>query len=237
MGLMTKSPNIFSIRKCLWFSLKLYLIVETCCYLCSQIDILIGGLDANLFTNRYFVAGHSYYQDSLTWCVQTRKPIPVWQSVYHLCTDPLVYCIAILAAVSIVFSAYFFQQFEPWRSWDWNRITFNGISMYFGVPIASYNATTYGHRILFTSALFSAIILTITVSSYLTMLATKSILNSQRKSVLEIVDENFNLTGDQFSFNKISQQNTVNALPFVIDCNCVLCSKLTVLFSTVGLYK
>lgn len=120
----------------------------------------------------------------------------------------MVYGVGFFAALWIVITAYICQQFEPGRSWDWNRIAFNGISIYFGVPTA-YHATTYSNRMGFTFSLFSAIILTITVSSYSTTFATNPILKPQIESIAEVSDGTFGLVGDQFSFQKISHQNRV----------------------------
>lgn len=58
-----------------------------------KIDIFIGALNENLQTRQNLSASWSYYQDSLTWCVQLKKPFPKWQNIFKLCRDWHVYLV------------------------------------------------------------------------------------------------------------------------------------------------
>lgn len=170
---------------------------------------MIGALDENILTKQYFTASRQYHYDSLTWFVQKRKPIPVWQNFLHLCVDPVIHIIATLVVISLASLSYVLQQFEPYKSWDWNHIVINGIGNTFNVP-APYIMTTLANKILGISVFFSATIFNTVLSSVLITMISNPFLNQQITSITEIVDGDFNLVGNQFAFNILSEQNEVN---------------------------
>lgn len=175
----------------------------------SNVDILIGALDENLQTKQYFNASRHYYYDSLTWFVQKRKRIPVWQNILHLCRDPYVYIGAVTTIICGCFLVYFLQQFDPNRNWDFNRVLVIGIStVIFGQ--AAFKANTIALRLFLTSVYFGSIIYTTATSSILILMITSPFLNPQITSISEIIDGHFNLVGNQFAFNKVSDQNEVS---------------------------
>lgn len=45
----------------------------------------------------------SYYQDSLTWCVQSRKPFPKWKNIFKVCRDWHEFMVAAIACVAMLF--------------------------------------------------------------------------------------------------------------------------------------
>lgn len=175
----------------------------------SNVDILIGALDENILTKQYFTASRQYHYDSLTWFVQKRKPIPMWLNLLHLCRDPVIHIGAALIIISLASLSYVLQQFEPLKSWDWNHIVFNGIGNTLNVP-APYMMTTLANKFLGISVLFCAIIFNTILSSFLISMISNPFLNQQITSIAEIVDGDFNLVGNQFAFNILSEQNEVN---------------------------
>lgn len=99
---------------------------------CSVADILIGALDENLLTKKYFTSSISYYHDHLVWCVQKAKLIPLWKAVFLICTDWMVYVAFTVLCIVLGFIAYFFQQVERHQKYDIFRITSNGLQCFFG---------------------------------------------------------------------------------------------------------
>lgn len=41
-----------------------------------KIDVFIGVLNGNVLTDKYIGASSAYYQNTLTWCIQSKKPVP-----------------------------------------------------------------------------------------------------------------------------------------------------------------
>lgn len=89
----------------------------------SEIDIYLGTLEESFITNKYTVPSKSYHKDSLTFCVQKKKQIPLRSIIFHLITDPEVAIILTLQSITIGIVAYFMQQFERQPKWDYLRLT------------------------------------------------------------------------------------------------------------------
>lgn len=174
----------------------------------SEIDLFIGALDENLITAKYFVASRSYYHDRLTWCVQKRKPIPLWQNLFHICHNPIIWGVFFVVLVAEIGAVYFLEQFEHRSKWDWHRITFDGLRVHIGYS-CPYNPQNNATRILFTFILLACIIFTITISSTLLQFIASPILRPQVDTIQQIIDEQFTLAGGHFELHKITQQNEV----------------------------
>ncbi|XP_031634347.1 uncharacterized protein LOC116347768 [Contarinia nasturtii] len=148
-----------------------------------------------------------YYQESLTWCVQQRKPIPIWKHVFHLCKDPLVYTVFFLECCLILFIVSWFQQWEPkQRGWDMHQIFFDGFRGMLGLSM-NINPKHFTFRMGFWFYLVCSMLFSIHVSTFLIKVKTNPILGPQVHSIQEIIDGEFTLVGDQFTLRKISQEN------------------------------
>lgn len=175
----------------------------------SGIDIFIGALEENLLTNKYFVASRSYYHDSLTWCVQKRKPIPLWQNLFHICHDPIIWAVFFIMVMMEISFVYFLEQFEYHSKWDWHRIFFDGLRIHMGFS-CPYNPQNNATRVLYLFILLACIIFTITISSTLLQFMASPILSLQVETIQEILDEQFTLIGGPFELLKMTEQNEVN---------------------------
>lgn len=173
------------------------------------VDIFIGGLDGNAEISKHLVASRPYHHDSLTWCVQIRKPIPLRENMLYLFRDPSVWILFLMMAVVIVPLVYFLQQFDQHKKWDWNRITITGFAYYCGVTL-NYKAKNDAHRILISMFLLGSSIYVISLSSMSTKFITTPILKAQVKSIQEIIDGGFSLAGSGFAMIKLHQQKEVN---------------------------
>lgn len=160
-----------------------------------------------MITSKYLNASHSYFYDTLTWCVQERQPISLWRNLFHLCNDPIVYLLSGIFGIGINAVIYIIQQFEQ-QKWDWNLITINIVCVVCGFN-TNFKPKSNAMRLVLIIFLFAAIICSTLFSSVLIKQITKPILKLQVDSIREIIDGDFNLVGDRFAFMKISQDNKV----------------------------
>lgn len=130
----------------------------------------------------------------MTWCVVKAKPIPLWKNCFRICTDPIVYIIALLEGILVVGTAYVLQQFEPIK-WDWNELTIYTSVVAAGFPIPLTLKSVPG-RNFFMFQLFAATIFVSILSSVLIIQITTPMLNPQINSIQEIIAGDFNLVGD-----------------------------------------
>lgn len=161
-----------------------------------------------MVTIQHLVASHSYYHDSLTWCVQKAKDISSWINLFYVCTDPIVYIVATVEIFLIVGTAYILQQLEDAR-WDWNRISLYTIGVALGFAV-DFMPKSIPFRIFFIIQLFAAMFFGIKMSSTMITQATTPIRNPQINSVQEMIDRDFSFTLDRFTFTKLSQLNEVH---------------------------
>lgn len=162
-------------------------------------------MDENLITNKHFIASRSYYRDSLTWCVQNRKPIPLWQNLLHICHNPIVWAVFFVEVMIEISFVYCLEQFEHHSKWDCHRIFFDGLRIHMGFSCV-YNPTNNASRVLFLFILLACTVFTITISSTVLEFITLPILSPQVRSVAEIMSERFTLVGGRFELLKVSEQ-------------------------------
>lgn len=174
----------------------------------SRIDLFIGALDENLVTNKYLFASRPYHHDYLTWCVQKTTPIPLWQHIFHLCSDWIVYAAITVTAIILIAFEYYLIHFErPFR--NWNEMLTITLCAALGLPVA-FTPRTNAFRVLFVFGLFAGLMFAITVSSMVMRLITSPILRPQIQTIAEITTGHFKMVGDRFVFHWMSKQNQVN---------------------------
>lgn len=172
------------------------------------IDVLIGALDETLITSEYFTASRSYYHDTLTFCVQTKQPIPMHENLGYACKDVKVWLIFTVMCFCVVFTGYYMQQFEDEPKFDWFRISLAGFGPCFGV-VTDYNAKATPHRIAYLFCLLGAFLIYIIGSSFWILFTTNPIFENQISSVQEIINGGLELVGDRFSLQHLINQNQV----------------------------
>lgn len=171
---------------------------------------MIGALDENLLTNKYFIASHSYYHDELTWCVQKKQPIPLWKNVFYVCRDPIVFVMHTVSCFLLILTFYFIQQFEDmYPKWDWHRITLSGFCICCGFPCEA-KPKIASHRIQFLFCLFAFMIFNISCLTIGIRSNTIPIYEHQIDSILHIVSNSFELVGDDFALEHLMRQNEVD---------------------------
>lgn len=173
-----------------------------------KIDLFIGALEENLITNGSLIASSSYYYDEIRWCIPKPKPLPLWNAILHICTDPIVFIAFSLHAIFITAGCYFIQQFEHHQKWDLYRISVNGIRCYagYGCP---YKPKNNANRLGAAGVFLGSFLFNIILCTKITMLSTTPIHDAQLKSITTAIDNGFQLVGDRFVYQKILQQNQV----------------------------
>lgn len=167
----------------------------------------MGALDENSLTNKYFIASHTYYHDILTWCVKKKQAMPIWKNIFYLCTDSMVWILYTIMCFTVIFTAYFLQQFENVQpKWDWFRITVNGLSVICGYG-SVYKPQILSNRIFYTLALFSSMIFGVTMIAFFIKFLSEPIYLKQISFVQELMDESFDLAGDIFALQHLKMQN------------------------------
>lgn len=160
-------------------------------------------------TNKHFEATFSYYHDELTWCVQKSQPIAVWKRILRMCLDPKVLAIHTAMCFCAVLAAYFFQQYENSQPrWDWNTMSLKAFSCFCGVPIR-YSPKNVSSRVLFTFFLFGSLIFGVVFNGYMAKSLTTPSFFDQITSIKEIVDNRFELTGDEIALHHLIKRNQV----------------------------
>lgn len=174
-----------------------------------KIDIFIGALDENILTKEYFDASHSYYYDSLTWCVRQRQPIAKWKNFFRLCRDPTVYTIYTIMSISVVFTCYFMQQYEFLQpKWDGLSILLMAIANVCGSG-SNYKPKIASHRIFFIIGVLGGILLNIILTSFTVIFMSNQIFGNQIESIQEIVENRFDLVGDGFALQQLNRNKQV----------------------------
>lgn len=169
----------------------------------SKIDLLIGSLDENLVTNKHFIASRSYHYDYLTWCVQEKKPIPLWLNIFYFCLDWRVYA----ATITTCTVGAWFMYCLTTKCWsDFLLIIF---SLGLALPMP-YRPRSISSRMFFGIASTVGIVFATTLNARIIALFTNPIMRSQVESIEQITNGDFHLAGDRYAFLKMSQQTQVN---------------------------
>lgn len=175
-----------------------------------KISIFIGALDGSILPSDNFIASRAYYHDALIWCVQKATPLPFWRNFFRVCNDPIILSTYAFMCFSVVFMAYFLQQFEDLQpKWDWYRLTLAGTSPCFGMP-SVYKPKILPNRIFFIACVFGAMLVSIVCNCITILILTKPIFDDQIGTLHEIIENGFNLSGDSIVLQHLKQHNQVN---------------------------
>lgn len=163
-------------------------------------------MEGNNITDSRLLASRSYYADTLTWCVQKSQPIPTSQQIYYVCTDYRVWLMAILSGVTMVFSGYYFQQFER-QKWHSLELLLNGFACLSGFT-CEYRPANTGNRFWFFGFLLACSLITIFVSTFVVRIFTSITFEPQTQSTDDILSS-YRLAGERFALMKLHQQAAV----------------------------
>lgn len=179
-------------------------------------DIVIGKSDENLtLANEHFLPSRFFYYDELIWCIQEKKPIPVWHNFYETCNDPLVFNLITLTFFCATCSAYFLQTFEDLQpKWDFFEEAISVIGHFVGF-VYPYKPKRLSNRMFYIFGLFACIIFTSSFISIMMKMMQKPIYRKSINSIEAILDSSnppFELTGDHFALQQLHKQNEVSCI-------------------------
>lgn len=185
--------------------------LTVCLFICREIDIFIGALNEQLFPNELLIASHAYYYDTLTWCVQIKQPIASWKNIYHVCSDTLTWSLFAISSLCTNAMTFFLQQFDHGvqPKWDWLRIWFDGFRVICGMN-STYNPTNVLTRSFFIFCIFVGIIASTTDNTFILLFMLSPIFEKQVNTVNEIIEQKFDLVGDNLTLQMLSQRYQVN---------------------------
>lgn len=158
----------------------------------------------------YLLASNAYTDDSLTWCVQAKRPYSKWENFFQICTDWRVYiAMSISELVSQIF-VYVLLAFEysVFPKWDFHEITLIGFAYTFGLSYPIYPKHSF-FRMIVGSYLIMAFLLNIIILTKYQETMTVPIYNLQINTVNEIIENDFKLAGDPFALEFLSERNEV----------------------------
>lgn len=174
----------------------------------SRGDILISGLMKAAITNKHLDSSTPYNFDDLTWCVGKAKLLPTWQNIYQILDEKLLWLLLVFSYYILVVLTYLLQQYEK-KPLDMYSAML--ISLLVFVNFApNYRVRTLGLKFIYMWCFFSCIVCMITVNSFFQKVLKSPIRKIQVQSIEEIINERFELAGDQFSLTQIKSQPMVN---------------------------
>lgn len=135
----------------------------------------------------------------------------MYQLVYHICKDPIVYATFTVMVATLMVFGYLLQMFEKQQNWDYMGIMFNGLSVFLSIP-CSYYPTNNANRLGFGFALLGAIIFVTVTTKTIIQLYTLPLYNTQVDKIHGILDNDFDLVGSRFALEKMLKQNEVKFL-------------------------
>lgn len=136
-------------------------------------------------------------------------------NIFKLCRDPLVYVLHMVMTFAVIFMGYFMQQFEDYRpKLDWHSIMLIGIGCLCGLPIISKRKNT-SHRIFHGFCFYGSLIYNVCILSTMINLMKVPLYETQVDSIQQIINDAYELTGDNFTLTHLKKQNEVYFLIFI----------------------
>lgn len=186
----------------------------------SETDFLIGGIISNVITQRYFWPSSIYHSDDVTWCVPRIEPLPLWLKIRYVATKTAwIFCYSVVSIISIVILCLM----------TFNRDRFGYMNYEFvfaprGIthpdePVSTNRQTAWQNRtppsnnsilkILCGIVLTVCVLLTIAWNFFLIKTITRTLPDFQARSVDDMIERNFRLSGDIFSNVTVWQHTKV----------------------------
>lgn len=170
---------------------------------------MVGTLDENALIDEYFTASRFCYYDDLTWCVQEKQPIPIWLNFYILTGNSMVWIVAFPTFAIVTFIFYYLQQFEDVQpKWQSFRIALGVLCRFIGMSYP-YNSTNNSSRILFIIGMLGCLIFSTSFMSILMTSMNEQRYEDQVKTIQEICDKEYELTGSHYSLRQVEKANRV----------------------------
>lgn len=174
----------------------------------DDVDIIIGGIPHTSAIKSGFVSTTPYYSDDITWCINCAKDLPLWMNVFFYVSDIKLYFLAPLLFFYLAFQAYLISSFED-KPVDFFKICL--ITTVILTCISTHHSPTTVHARLHQSGFyFITMWLINVVGAYFLQSMMNRKQRYQTKSVYDLFENSFQLSGDLNVFEKISQEPRVN---------------------------
>lgn len=180
---------------------------------CRKNEIFIGSLNESLIPNEHSIASHAYHYDTLTWCVQMKQSISTWKNIYRVCSDKILWVLFSFSALCTDVTTFFLQQFDHQvhPKWDWFRIWFDGLRVLCGMS-STYKPETVLSSAFFMICVFVGMISYNTCNSFILLFMMIQIFEKQVNTVNQIIEQKFDMTGDNLTLQLISKRSQVIAI-------------------------
>lgn len=161
-------------------------------------------------THKFLRASNAYHGDSLTWCIQAKRPFLKWENFFRICTDWRVFVTMIFGECLAQLAVYVLQQYEYtiFPKWDLYQIAMIGFANTFGQPYPFYPKLVFS-RITYGSYVISAFFLNAILVGKFQLFMTIPLYKHQVISVHEIIENGYSLAGDPFVLEYLNNQNQV----------------------------
>lgn len=171
--------------------------------------MFIGALSENLLTKKDLKGSSAYYQDLLTWCVQTKRLIPKRDSLFYVCHDWRVFLAMFVSTIVVLITLYLIQQFDDIHpKWDWHRLTIHCFANMCGFPY-TYRPKIVASRIYYGIGLFGVVIFLIVFGVHYQLFMTDLMYENQVDSIEEIIAKNYTLAGDSLTLDHLNKRYEV----------------------------
>lgn len=161
-----------------------------------------------------FISSVPYLQDDIAWCVSSAKPVPRWRAVFLFVKDYKVYVCGAILAICALIVVYFFLSLDkqPMNVWTCGLICFATV---IGMS-APVQARTSIVRFFHGCILMGTTVIYTTIIAFCTMFASNIIFLKQINTINELIDAQFNLTGDASVLGHLTNRNLVRTHDLII---------------------
>lgn len=175
-------------------------------------DMLIGGMESTtrgLTRPRLFASSTVYMRNERTWCVSRAKPIPVWLNLWRIATN-VVWWLAISTIYLEGLVLYWFMRYERCHV-GLAQKDFHYCVLTMAMPVFCGMSMTYRPRSKRMKAfivlmLITGILISTAWNAFLIKVLTSPSYYTQISTVLELIENDFNLIGTVFTKEMMLQQ-------------------------------
>lgn len=206
-----------------FFALNLDLIIETLkkllfgisfSFLKSKTDFLIGGLGNNKYTQRYFSSSWVYYADDLTWCVNRVEPSSFWFQMRHVATKLIYLLLFILVGIgcAVILCCMRFETDKfGYMKYNFSNVERKVIQPFIEITESQLFVSNNSiPRILFAILMTTGILVTCVWNCLLLKIITLQLPGYQIRTIHDLIEHNFRLTGGPFSNVSVWEESNVN---------------------------
>lgn len=150
---------------------------------------------------------HGHTTFVFTWCVQKSLPYLKWQNSFRMCRDKFLWLLFFVEVFTLLAGGYYLQKNEQDKIFS-HRLMIIGAACLFCLTTA-YRPKSIPVRIFFISVVLAGMVYWIVLITILALVVLHPILTTQVQTIEKLIDNDFKLMGDQFTYMKIANQREV----------------------------